>query len=52
VPLSPLYTRLFRERVLLLLDTQGFRLGIVKNLAFTPDEVPQALRTYASVMGE
>ncbi|HWG23890.1 hypothetical protein [Actinospica sp.] len=45
VPLSPQYhTRIFRERVLLLLDNQGLRLAIVENLPFSPDEVFQLAR--------
>jgi hypothetical protein len=41
VPLSPHTARLFRERVLLLLDGRGFRLAIVENIPFTPEEVFQ-----------
>jgi len=44
VPLSPLYTRIFRERELLLLDNQGFRLAVVENFPFTPEEVFQLAR--------
>lgn len=45
VPLSTQSLRVFRERTLLLLDSQGFRLAVVENFAFTPDQVFQLAKT-------
>jgi hypothetical protein len=44
VPLRPHTARVFRERVLLLLDGRGFRLAVVENIPFTPEEVFQLAR--------